>query len=111
MRLVYFLLGAAIGASTRYAIVEFFRSNYKFPIGVLIANISGSFILGMTASSKTTIAYGLMGFCGALTTWSAFAIDLHKSSRDKDFRSMLSNLFLNYGLGIGAAMLGIWIQG
>lgn len=111
MRLLYFLLGAAIGASTRYVIVEFFRSNFKFPVGVLIANISGSFILGMTTSGKTTIAYGLMGFCGALTTWSAFALDLHKSLQVKNVRSMLLNLFLNYGLGIGAAMLGIWIQG
>ena len=111
MRLELFLIGAAIGAVTRYVIVEFFRSNYRFPIGVLVANIFGAFLLGLSSGTKTDLAFGLAGFCGALTTWSAFSLDLNAQLRARDYRSFATNLLLNFGLGIGAAALGIWIQG
>ena len=81
----------------------------KFPLGILIVNVSGSFLLGLVIESGSDIAYGLMGFCGALTTWSAFALDLFEEVDKKDFRSFTLNLLTNYGLGVLAAALGIWI--
>ena len=45
MRLIYFLIGAGVGAPTRYLIDRYFRSEYRFPIGILIVNVIGSFIL------------------------------------------------------------------
>jgi len=81
----------------------------KFPLGILIVNVSGSFLLGLIIDSGSDIAYGLMGFCGALTTWSAFAIDLFEEVDKKDFRSFTLNLLTNYGLGVLAAALGIWV--
>ena len=68
MRLSLFLLGAFVGAPTRYVIDTYFRSYMKFPLGILIVNVSGSFLLGLIIDSGSDIAYGLMGFCGALTT-------------------------------------------
>jgi len=81
----------------------------KFPLGILIVNVSGSFLLGLVIESGSDIAYGLMGFCGALTTWSAFALDLFEEVDRKDFRSFTLNLLTNYGLGVLAAALGIWV--
>jgi len=81
----------------------------KFPLGILIVNVSGSFLLGLIIDSGSDIAYGLMGFCGALTTWSAFALDLFEEVDKKDFRSFTLNLLTNYGLGVLAAALGIWV--
>jgi CrcB protein len=81
----------------------------KFPLGILIVNVSGSFLLGLVIESGSDIAYGLMGFCGALTTWSAFALDLFEEVDKKDFRSFTLNLLTNYGLGVLAAALGIWV--
>jgi len=109
MRLSLFLLGAFVGAPTRYVIDTYFRSYMKFPLGIVIVNVSGSFLLGLVIESGSDIAYGLMGFCGALTTWSAFALDLFEEAEEKDFRSFTLNLLTNYGLGVLAAALGIWV--
>ena len=76
MRLAFFLLGSFIGAPTRYVIDRHFRSYMKFPLGILIVNAAGSFLLGLTLDAHTNTAFALMGFCGALTTWSALALDL-----------------------------------
>ena len=107
MRLTYFLLGAAIGAPVRYLIDSFFRSTQKFPAGILIVNVFGSFILGLVVSSETDLTFLLFGFCGALTTWSAFALDLFEARRQ--VRSFAVNLLSNYSLGVLAALIGLWV--
>ena len=109
MRLALFLFGAFIGAPTRYVIDTYFRSYMKFPLGIVIVNVAGSFLLGLMIDSGSDIAYGLMGFCGALTTWSAFALDLYDEIEKKDFRLFTLNLLSNYGLGVLAAALGICV--
>ena len=111
MRLELFLAGAAFGAVSRYLVVTFFKSSYRFPIGVLVVNVLGAFLLGLVSSSGSNIAYGLVGFCGALTTWSGFSLDLRTQLQSRDYRNFALNLFLNYGLGVAAAMVGIWVRG
>lgn len=109
MRLTLFLFGAFIGAPTRYVIDRYFRSYMKFPLGILVVNVAGSFLLGLVLESETNIAFGLMGFCGALTTWSAFALDLFDEAEKQNYRAFAVNLLSNYGLGVFAAALGIYI--
>ncbi len=111
MRLTAFLIGAFIGAPTRYVIDQHFRSYMKFPTGILIVNVAGSFLLGLTIDSQTDLAYGLMGFCGALTTWSAFALDLFNESEEKDWKRFAGNLMRNYTLGVLAALTALGIVG
>ena len=107
MRLTYFLLGAAIGAPVRYVIDNYFRTNLKFPAGILIVNTLGSFILGLVIDGETDLTFLLFGFCGALTTWSALALDLFEQRRQ--VRSFAVNLLSNYALGVLAALLGLWV--
>lgn len=109
MKLTSFLIGAFIGTPTRYVIDQFFRNFMKFPLGILIANTSGSFLLGLLLDSETNLAFGLMGFCGALTTWSALALDLFNELDSKQLKIFAVNLMSNYTLGVLAALLGIWI--
>ncbi len=109
MRLGAFLIGAFMGAPTRYVVDQYFRSYMRFPLGILLVNASGSFLLGLLIESDTSIAFGLMGFCGALTTWSAFSLDLFNQLEEKAYKSFSLNLFLNYGVGILAAITGIWL--
>ncbi len=107
MRLTLFLLGAGIGAPTRYVIDHYFRNEFRFPFGILIVNVIGSFILGLLIGQESDTAYLLFGFCGALTTWSAFALDLFEErARFKEFSL---NLLGNYLLGVSAALLGVWL--
>jgi CrcB protein len=107
MRLAFFLIGAGIGAPTRYAIDRFFRSSFKFPFGILIVNVFGSFLLGVVASQNSNLTFLLFGFCGALTTWSAFALDLFEERRD--LKLFAVNLFGNYLFGVIAALIGLWV--
>jgi len=107
MKLGLFLVGAFIGAPTRYVIDRHFRSLMKFPLGILVVNTAGSFLLGLVIESETNLSFALMGFCGALTTWSAFALDLFDDA--EKYRSFALNLLSNYGLGVLAAALGIWV--
>jgi CrcB protein len=109
MRLGAFLIGAFIGAPTRYLIDQYFRAYMKFPLGILMANVSGSFLLGLLLDSETPLAFGLMGFCGALTTWSALSLDLFNELSAKNYKAFAVNLLSTYGLGITAAALGIWV--
>lgn len=109
MKLGLFLVGAFIGAPTRYVIDRHFRSLMKFPLGILIVNTTGSFLLGLVIESNTDVSFALMGFCGALTTWSAFALDLFDEIEKKNYRSFALNLLSNYGIGVLAAALGIWV--
>ena len=109
MRLSYFLLGAFIAAPVRYVIVEYLKSYLKFPLGILLVNVFGSFLLGLILESETNIAFALMGFSGALTTWSAFAMDLFEQAIRREQLLFLLNLFGNYALALLAAGLGIWI--
>ena len=109
MRLALFLIGAAVGAPTRYVIDRFFREQFRFPIGILIVNVLGSFLLGVVASGDANLNFLLIGFCGALTTWSAFMLDLFRELDEGRIRSFSVNFLSNYGIGVFAAVLGLWV--
>jgi len=99
MRLLPFIAGAALGAPLRYLIDKCFRTKYVFPVGILIVNVVGSFILGYTQDN-----YFVMGFCGAFTTWSAFMLDV---DRELPFRRRTAiNIALTFGLSIAAVAAG-----
>ena len=100
MRVIAFIAGAALGAPLRYLIDKFFRAKYVFPVGILIVNVVGSFILGYTQDN-----YFVMGFCGAFTTWSAFMLDV---DRELPFRRRTAiNIALTFGLSIAAVAAGL----
>ena len=67
-------LGAALGAPLRFAIERRFAAT-QFPSGLLVVNVAGSLIAGvvMAATSGVLQQFLLVGFCGALTTYSGFA--------------------------------------
>jgi CrcB protein len=100
MRVIYFILGAGIGAPLRYLIDKFFRAKYKFPVGILIVNTVGSFVLGLTQ-----LNYFVMGFCGAFTTWSAFLIDVDQNLQNR--KQVALNIILTFALSITAIAAGL----
>ncbi len=69
-------LGAAVGAPLRF-VVGHLLDHRRFAVGTLLANVVGSTLLGVFAAwSVTGDALALLGvgFCGGLTTYSAFAV-------------------------------------
>ena len=52
-------------------------SQHPWPWGTLAVNVAGSFVLGLaTARPPAARAFIGAGFCGALTTFSAFQLEL-----------------------------------
>lgn len=100
MRVIYFILGAGIGVPLRYLIDKFFRAKYKFPVGILIVNTVGSFVLGLTQ-----LNYFVMGFCGAFTTWSAFMLDVDQNLQKR--KQVALNIILTFALSITAIAAGL----
>ena len=100
MRVIYFIVGAGIGAPLRYLIDKFFRAKYKFPIGILLVNTVGSFVLGLTQ-----LNYFVMGFCGAFTTWSAFMLDVDQNLENR--KQVTLNIILTFALSITAIAAGL----
>jgi CrcB protein len=103
MRVIYFILGAGVGAPLRYLIDKFFRAKYKFPVGILIVNTLGSFILGLTQ-----LNYFVMGFCGAFTTWSAFMLDVDQNIQNR--KQIALNIVLTFALSIAAITAGLAVN-
>lgn len=71
---VWFALAASCGALGRHAVHQLARTW----TALLIVNVIGSFLLGVVVeadlSAPTTTVLGV-AFCGALTTYSGFALE------------------------------------
>lgn len=54
MQYVYIFIGGALGALLRY-LISFLNTDGGFPIGTLIANLTGAFVMGLLTA--LTIAF------------------------------------------------------
>ena len=81
----YVALGSAVGGVARFALATLVQQNTSanFPLGTLIVNVTGSFLLGLlfryslstSAISHEVRALLTAGFCGGYTTFSTFSYD------------------------------------
>ena len=97
------VLGAAVGAPVRVALGEWLDAD--FPRGTLLVNVGGSALLGLfsaLALSESGAALLGTGFCGGLTTYSAFAVQ----TVDRGRRVGLLNVLLTIPLALAACALG-----
>lgn len=114
--LVAVAVGGAAGAVCRHAVGLLARACLPptFPYGTLLVNTGGSLVLGVlvgiagTAANLPPLLFALVGvgFCGAFTTFSTFAVET--LARDQLALALL-NILANNLLALGAAALGIAI--
>jgi len=109
--------GGFIGSVMRYLVQFYIEKSMSstFPLGTLIANIAGSFIIGMVfalaekgnlMSSEWRIFLSV-GICGGFTTFSAFAYNNFTMIKEHSFGQLFVNIGGNLFLGILAVYLGI----
>lgn len=109
--------GGFIGSVMRY-LVQFYIEkgmSSSFPLGTLIANILGSFIIGVVfalaekgdlMSSEWRI-FLTVGICGGFTTFSAFAYNNMIMIKENSFFQLFLNIGSNLFFGILAVYIGI----
>lgn len=115
-------LGAAVGAPARYLLDRMIQSvqagrstrTTLFPWGTLTVNVLASLILGAVAGAGARLDPDLAmlvgtGFCGALSTYSAFSYETLRLSQQGTRWWAAGNVALSLGAGVGAATLGWWL--
>ncbi len=72
-------LGGAAGSVARHGVGLALRHATGLPWGTLAVNVAGSLVLGWSSAlalDGVLLALVGVGFCGGLTTWSGFAVQV-----------------------------------
>ncbi|HEV7525061.1 MAG TPA: fluoride efflux transporter CrcB [Acidimicrobiia bacterium] len=116
MLLLGIALAGAIGAPARYLVdgLVIDRTEGGLPLGTLLVNISGSFVLGVLtglalyhafpSTPKTILG---TGFCGAYTTFSTFTYEVVRLAEQGMTRAAARVLGASLVLPALAAALGL----
>ena len=115
LQILYIGLGGFFGAISRFLIAKYTTNLFgTFPVGTLLVNVTGSFVLALISyliifgknvppdfRSFTTI-----GFIGAYTTMSTFSFETMRFLDQGEYGYFFLNMFLNLSLCLIAIALG-----
>ena len=104
-------LGAAVGAVTRFWVGH--HLDGRTPWGTGLVNVAGSFVLGLflgSGASADALALVGTGFCGGLTTYSAFAVQTRDQVRDRGLATGTAYALATVVLAVTACGLGFWLS-
>ena len=94
-----FLLDSAIGR----------RFGRTFPLGTLVINLTGAFVLGLlngaSLASNTLLIAGTATI-GSYTTFSTWMLETQRLGEEGDPRGAATNVLVSVVVGVGAAALG-----
>jgi fluoride exporter len=110
--------GGAVGSPARYLTDRFVQSRHggPFPLGTLLVNLVGCFILGIIAGGVAKSGWPAdtrsllgTGFCGGLTTFSTFSVETVQLVSKRLTSSAVLYIAISVGPGIALAALGWWL--
>ncbi|HEX5982882.1 MAG TPA: fluoride efflux transporter CrcB [Solirubrobacterales bacterium] len=104
------LLGGC-GALARFGLTLFVtdRLHAHFPLGTLVVNLSGAFLLGLLAGAALDGDARLVlgaGALGSYTTFSTWMLETQRVGEAGRQKMAVANLVLSIVLGLGAVALG-----
>lgn len=115
MTAVLFLLASVaggVGAGLRYLvdIGVMVLTRWRFPWGIVVVNITGSFALGVVTASLPESGFLLgAGFLGGYTTFSTAMLDALALWRDGERPASIAHLIGTFGACAVAAAAGLGV--
>jgi CrcB protein len=113
-------LGAGLGSAARYVTDQLVQARWnhrgrrgRFPLGILVINVVGSFVLGVLTGAAAhglgplVLAFFATGVCGGFTTFSTWAYDTIRLSGAGDQLFAADNVVLTVAGGMLAAAAGL----
>ncbi|WHY95427.1 fluoride efflux transporter CrcB [Peribacillus simplex] len=104
-------IGGFFGAIARFTVSKYLNNYFQtfIPIGTMIINLLGAFLLGIIIGAKTDTIHTLLfgtGFIGTFTTFSTLKLEMVQLHINKLKKEFLIYLAITYGGGIALAYLG-----
>jgi CrcB protein len=115
---IFVMLGGALGTGARFWVSGFVaeRAGEFFPLGTLVVNVSGSFVVGLFAGftgsdgpllvSPRFRQFFMIGVCGGYTTFSSFSLQTLDLARDGDWLKASLNVGISFAFCLAAVWLG-----
>jgi len=109
--------GGAVGTIMRFWLSGVVARSFgeRFPMGTLVINVTGSFVIGLFATvagpegrmmaRPLTRQVFMIGVCGGYTTFSSFSLQTLNLARDGQWGYAL----LNIGLSLLLCLGGVWL--
>jgi CrcB protein len=110
-------IGGALGSVSRFWLSGLIAARFgeTFPLGTLIINITGSFLIGIFAAfadpdgryltSPGLRQFLMIGVCGGYTTFSSFSLQTLNLLREREWLYAFGNVFLSVTL----CLIGVWL--
>jgi len=111
-------LGSGLGGMGRFWISGLLagtRVGETFPLGTLVVNVTGSFLIGLVAAltgpdgrlawSQRAIQFFMAGLCGGFTTFSSFSLQTLNLVHEGEHGAALLNIILS----VATCLLSVWL--
>lgn len=114
-------VGGAIGSGLRFWVSGMVaaRIGQTFPLGTLVVNVTGSFLVGVLAGmsipegrwmlTPNARTFLMLGVCGGYTTFSSFSLQTLTLAQEGEWLRAGANSFLSFALCLVAVWLGYFL--
>jgi CrcB protein len=114
---LWIFIGGGLGTLARWGVSGFVARQWgeTFPLGTLVINVTGSFIIGLFAGLTgpegrwmapiTFRQFFMLGICGGYTTFSSFSLQTLSLAQDGQWFKAGVNVVLSVLL----CLIGVWL--